>query len=1054
MATYNIIKNGFFTSNTSSGTGNVDLTITDLNSLVDNVTSSGISLIQTDSLYLDVDLQIRMKVGGIFIYSNDLTKVDNIDFLYKNYIEDDYTLCTKTVTAVYNGHIPEPSAPQYVRCIISGVDIDIYEFSIVNDDHIIGFGQDGLDNETWIDNTPIGTLGIPQEVVIYNNSEPSTATVNASAYVCVDYTGAGKDDFIKIAKNEEGPYLGYEHGAIAGYEWKDWDSGTYDNIYNEIADNSLRILDIGDYFYLQIGYVSTLPITTAYYRNNTFGMNHAWDYDHVNQKIYCGFWTGGTTTSSVIRLWEYDLITNTWTTRGDLATGNLHTTWLCLCCDSDNVYFLGGGNEVDIFLYKHSTTGELSNVTYITEVSYVYHNPSMVASNTGYVYIMSHTNTTGYCSRRVCKRITISDGTIWNISVGFSCHDHDYHHLLRYDYDQDYIYYIPFNGASYSVERYHVVGNYWEQDYFDFGNRIMNTYTDITFWVFDKKLFFSSPSYDKNIYIYDTFTDIVTTHTLYFKHSADTGWVWLIITEPIQELNTFSLYALSVLPNYSYLHGYNTGFENEFIEENLTRAMGSYTTNILSLDDPFKASYIIVDSKINIELNNISVKDNSFDNTIEVRSSTIPPTPIDWIFWFVQTTSVISSATKYVVGTDSFNKNWLDISTNSLPVITSTSVDRRTGRMFLGGSNNYNDYQYRIVNKDGVQLYAKSHSTDSTWMTFNKGVFFDIDKGFWAYVMNYTGLVHYAYNFGFLGSIYITDFYDFSTELNGTGAWYTETQSNTLIKLEYDCSIETAINLYNPRGVTGTEENGCWVVDIEDAVYGNCVKKYDAEGNLLRIITTGDIELFRIAHDHKSGFYALTSYALGEVWHYTSEGVKDMVVTDLFNEEYVRGGRRGVVLYSTLYKRIRYLDFATKTILWTKNYTEEIYNGNCSIPEIFSWDEHTEDIFADDYSRKLLPVDYDTTWYGDNNLEWKEVPKDGYFLPKCKYHQVRVTLRNFDGETSPIVKNIAIAPAIKIEDILPQQSKSVYVRSDIPAEEEVSLFNTRLKVWWDVEDDN
>jgi len=83
MAKYNLVRNGYFDSLTTSGTGNVDLSWAQLEYLMDgNLTSSGVGLDIPDNLYLEVDLSERTKVDGIRIYANDLSKSANIKFYY------------------------------------------------------------------------------------------------------------------------------------------------------------------------------------------------------------------------------------------------------------------------------------------------------------------------------------------------------------------------------------------------------------------------------------------------------------------------------------------------------------------------------------------------------------------------------------------------------------------------------------------------------------------------------------------------------------------------------------------------------------------------------------------------------------------------------------------------------------------------------------------------------------------------------------------------------------------------------------------------------------
>ncbi len=239
MAKYNLIKNSILRSITTDSY-NKELSSTELYNLMDdNITTTGVTLTDVDNLCLEVDLGQRLKIDGIFLYADDLTKQSNITFQYKNYEEEAFTTCVKSVSATYNATIPEPSAPRFIRCTVSGVNLSLYELKVLNNDYIIEFGEDGQETGAWLDSTPIGILGIPQGIEIYNNTDNSDFPANA--YVCVDHTGTGNDSFVKISKYEEGPYLGFEDGSVTGYSYLDWNSGVYDNITYDPSNNSIKL---------------------------------------------------------------------------------------------------------------------------------------------------------------------------------------------------------------------------------------------------------------------------------------------------------------------------------------------------------------------------------------------------------------------------------------------------------------------------------------------------------------------------------------------------------------------------------------------------------------------------------------------------------------------------------------------------------------------------------------------------------------------------------------------------------------------------------------------
>ena len=210
---YNLIRNSYFDSLTTSGTGNVDLTWAQLESLMDqNLTSSGVTLTTSGILYLETDLSQRIKVDGIRLYADDLSKSANINFYYKNTESDNYTLLTTYSDASsYYTTISGASAPQFVRVTVSGIAVELYEFLIYNDAYIVAFGQDGQTYAEYLDNAPIGEEGDSQVIAIYNND---TGAIPATGYTTIDYTGTDADNYIKISASENGTYRGIEDGAM------------------------------------------------------------------------------------------------------------------------------------------------------------------------------------------------------------------------------------------------------------------------------------------------------------------------------------------------------------------------------------------------------------------------------------------------------------------------------------------------------------------------------------------------------------------------------------------------------------------------------------------------------------------------------------------------------------------------------------------------------------------------------------------------------------------------------------------------------------------------
>jgi hypothetical protein len=77
------------------------------------------------------------------------------------------------------------------------------------------------------------------------------------------------------------------------------------------------------------------------------------------------------------------------------------------------------------------------------------------------------------------------------------------------------------------------------------------------------------------------------------------------------------------------------------------------------------------------------------------------------------------------------------------------------------------------------------------------------------------------------------------------------------------------------------------------------------------------------------------------------------------------------------------------------------------------------------------------------------VPKEGYFLDKLRFVQVRLCMiKTLSTNHQPKLKSIGVMPSIIVSDIYPNKSRPVYVRSNIPYSENFSYFNSRIRTWW------
>lgn len=1038
MATYNLINNSIFRSTTSSGTGNKDLSQLELSYLIDGVTtSSGVLLGSTDVLYLDVDFHQRINVNGIFLYADDLTKLSNINFYYKNHAEDDFYGCTKDVSTTYTAIIPSPSSPRYVRCTVSGVDINLFEFTIFNDDTKVKFGDDGTADTTWLTDTPIGEYGTPQAVEIYN-----TSITTVTAYACIDYLG-DKDSYVKIASSEDGEYSGFADNVVAGYDYGSWDAGEFDNVEVN-ALGKLVLSDPGSSDVLVSDWINMLPLDICYYRGRPFGWHAGWVYDSVNELVWAAFYTGTNDTNGVLKLYKYTVATNTWAFSSEIYRSDINAYRMAFTCDDTYLYFLLSASD-NFYVYRHDPAGAAGNLTSLGTTSrsgYGILRKYMTTDGNGNIYLLIPHNASS--GDTYLYEFYSDASTPITLVSDTERIDGDYTVSWVYSSYTGDFYMLPSANDVKWVRRYRRSTNDWTNRFFNYGDRIAPGNSTIVMYAHDKYLYFHDASYGNTLYRYDLSTDLVEQKPINFTLTT-AGYPYMIIRDAMESGDDFTAFMAGVSgSDWYYMYGYNTGYEQQSNLQNVIPGEGTYTTPMIYLDDPYKSSYLKVLNTSEPGVTSVSLDPTVHDGTIEIRTSREPLVPVDEIYWSMPVAASNLDLFRYTVGTNVW-EHFLDIATSRYYYTYDTAVCRRSGKIGLTYYYAYYSASYYLAIYDrdkntvkGQQAHYRSY----------RGMYFDGTTALWFYDEQIDALtrvpvddITVQYETGY-------DPYAIAADLNGGDCWYTERTTYTLNRVSSSGNLELTLNLHSPYGLCSTEDNCVWVAQSNEPVYGNCVQKYDRWGNLLQTIITKEA-LFRLAYDHQGGFYARGESDLGNFYYYDSQGNLILTITGHYGYDYIKGGKRGFVTYNSSDRRATYISNESGEVLWTLSQQElghdMTYSQRC--PDIFCWDETSEQHYVSFY-KSLLPVSYDPIWYGQDLLPWVEVPKDGYFLPNNIRHQARITLRNFDGTSTPEIESVVMAPAVKITDIPPKESKPMYVKSDIPGDADFTQFGLKIKVWW------
>lgn len=464
---------------------------------------------------------------------------------------------------------------------------------------------------------------------------------------------------------------------------------------------------------------------------------------------------------------------------------------------------------------------------------------------------------------------------------------------------------------------------------------------------------------------------------------------------------------------------------------------GTYTTPVFMLDEGNNSSYFIVDGTAVSGAGSISYDDDSYNGTIRVRSSSTAPVTVNEVFICRKDTVAASfylDRWQIYPNTTNLKYMYVGAGTYNNDQGSRCFIDKHTGYvaatyMTYGGfPANYYPI-LALVSRNGVSQYSKAAGAGEYRYYFHF-CDFDNDIGIWGY--NQTNVNGYKlYHINKLGTLTATisdgtDFlYDLATEWDGLGVWYTDKLSDLVKHLDDDGTLLHSVALPQPRAICATLDNGCWVIDNTNT----SAYRYTSSGTLSQTVSLGNLAT-RMTHDYNDGFWYLYN---NHVYHVTSGGVSDVDVA-FAGVTRVVPTRNGCVIYNAATGVAKFVDYSSKAITktWATGYT------NLTVGVMSS----TIDGLC--INGSYFPASYDPVW-GDG-INWQEVRKDGYYLPKCKYHQVETTLRG-----NAALKKIIMSPAVKVQDIASKTYKNMYIKTDIPNDADISNYEAVLKTWWSVD---
>jgi len=1070
---YNLVRNGSLQALTSSGTGDISLTYSELEALQNqNFTSSGVEITNSGILYLEVDLSQRIKIDGIQLYADDLSKSSNIEFAYRNTVTGTYTVLNTVSGTYYSAStITDPSAPRFVRAVISGTNMEIYEFQVFNDDYIVAFGEDGQLFAEYLSDTPVGTTGDAEAIALYNNG---TSNIPADAYTVIDLTGNDGDNYVEISTNITSGYVSINDGVLiedddVGSTWK-WSDGTFSN--TEVSADSVVVTPPA------INY--TTPSTFVNILFNSYsvpscGFNTLL-YNPDDDVVYLVARDG-----SPLKLWEFDYKNDSVTLVSELKSGYGHQYNVAVATYLDGYVYAISRVDVDTYagaFFRYDVNGFQDNYEDLPSpptFSGGFNNEadrdriSMCSDGERYIYLatVNWGDTNSTTGRNFIRYDTTTSGwTVLSDQYRNWYHsspspDRPAHQTMTYDTDRGIIYMLScntnfFNWTSPYLQRYFVNTDTWDNWYvrldenggigvMDDAGTSRETFTGGYFY-HDDWIYFG-PEWQNARYTIIRYNVATTAVESIYIGYRDYGGNYR------HHEGHSSLAFTSGGVTYNMLTNLD-GHRNQIFTTPLPPAQtislndGTYTTPIFKLTDRYRSSYFITDGEADPDSASISYDPDVYNGTIRVKNSDTAPLTVDEVYYPYYRREV----GRWVPYTNNLTEPWKQAPPPWNEVYLgsyATAVDRRTGNIAHSilrseGTGGQMSAVY-IYNRSGSVLYSALLTSDNYWTyAFNTFMQMDFNGGIWGYgdfsgSNNDRHLIHFGSNLSVLADVYTgSDFFYFGVaDLDGDGLWYTHQEDNILYHLSWNGTVTHTIPLPEPRWLCGTLDNGCWVNDTSL----DQLLRYDSDGLLVKTVdisgTSEDDVIDGMCHDFNNGVWFRIN---NNIFHMTSAGVIDIGPVFINAPSRMEPSHNGVYVTKNASPDTMYFINNSGVI-------EKTVSINSSSGGVFGVLSYNYDDFVEFKTTGILPVSYDPVWGTGGSAEWLEVRKDGYFLPKKTYHISEITLRG-DAELTKVI----MAPAIKTEDIPPEQYKNIYVRSNIPEVAGLGDYSTRLKTWWGLEE--
>lgn len=246
MTQYNLLKDCYINTLTTSGTGDMLLTQAELLALYDSdISTVSIPILSHNTLCLEVTLYRRIRLSGVFLYMDvageRLSALSNINFYYSDDDLGEYQLLDKFVNEsyFYVVHGLDIFAPKRLKITISGIATALYELEVLNYDYNLIFGTDGSMVEKHI-----FTSDEYSTISIYNNS---SNTVPATAYVAIDPGSGAMSQYVGLSTAPDGEYVTVFDtivgiGLVNDHTYN-FNFGSFDNTESDVGGTCVYLTD-------------------------------------------------------------------------------------------------------------------------------------------------------------------------------------------------------------------------------------------------------------------------------------------------------------------------------------------------------------------------------------------------------------------------------------------------------------------------------------------------------------------------------------------------------------------------------------------------------------------------------------------------------------------------------------------------------------------------------------------------------------------------------------------------------------------------------------------